>query len=402
MIERRPIVPVEPNNQAQPYHPAESEALQLPIYSQPIVEARSLLTPRSLLAPLVEMQALPPERLKAQPKGEVVDIKKVGETIAALEKVDDHYEVAIFDGRGNMTEIIVDPTSHEVAKLAMTGKPICTRVNNNGGERVSQIATQKMNFSQSAGEQLEQAWYTKAPKAFQDEYDHKNYGFLYPRDVTEKPPMILPAGEWKMGSRRVSWGKESHDTFYFVCDGKGYALKLKPQLEKTGLILKHPDSFNPDLTDLNDSLRLRRENTLFRLEDKEGKELVSYSGMEPIVDPSDPNTLYFINTGQVYRLDLSGVQDRTSRPILERQIQIADPKELDFEPQGNFLIIRSGDQKLSIVDKETGDVIKSLDGVKGPFFVDQQGDILYIDTEGKLREVQTNFQAIPQVVLKQL
>lgn len=382
MIEQRPGGPQPlPNGEAQ-----------LPT-QQYYGEGNGLVTTRSLLAPLVEIQALPPERLKAQPKGEVVDIKKVGETIAALEKVDDHYEVAVFDGRGNMVEISVDPTSHEIAENADTNY-IRTKAHSDG-QRVSQIAAQKMQFSQPKAAQLEQAWYTKASRVFQGAYCHSDYGYISPYEVTSKPQFILPAGEWKMGSGSVSWGEESHDTFFFVSEGKGYALKLKPQLEKTGLTLTNPDYFNPDLRDLNGSLRLRRENTLFRLEDKEGKELVSYSGIEPVVDPADPNILYFINTGQVYRLDLSGVEDRTSRPVLERQIQIADPQELDFEPQGNFLIVRSGDQKLSIVDKETGDVVKGFEGVKGPFFVDQQGDIQYINDEGKLRELQTNFQAIP-------
>lgn len=107
-------------------------------------------------------------------------------------------------------------------------------------------------------------------------------------------------------------------------------------------------------TTLIGEMKLKMENSIFNITNKDGKVLGSYSGTDPIVDPVNPNNLYFINTEQIYRLDLTGVAGRTTRPVLEQQYQVQDPTELDVEPNGNFLIVRSGDQKISLVDKETG------------------------------------------------
>lgn len=352
---------------------------------------------RSLLSQVVETQLLPIERLKGQPKGEVVDIKKVGENIAALQKVGDHYEVSLIDGRGNVTQIVVDPTISEIIKQSGNSSYVQTKSSGRaeayGGFRISKILTEKIGFPNQQALQLERDWYQIAQLQYPNDVNHDGYGMVSAGNIKD---VILPAGEWQMGTDRISWDKESYETFYFINEaGKGYVIKLKPTIEKTGLTGEDLETFNPDLFDLSGSLRLRRENTLFRIEDQSGKELVSYSGTNPIVDPSDPNSLYFIDTGQIYKLDLSGVENRSSRPIPERQIKIENSQEIDFEPNGNFLMIRSADGKLSVVDKESGDVVKTFNGVKGPVLVDQQGDIIYADTQNKLREVQTNFQAIP-------
>lgn len=375
----------------------ERPELQKPVI-HPTTEARSLLVPQSLLAQVVETQLLPPERLKAQPNGEVVDIKKVGENIAALQKVDDHYEVSIYDGRGNVTQIPVDPEIHEVirGKARYVQSKNTGRAESYGGFRISTVLQNEMRFSSPKAQQIEAAWYQIADAKFGMENLHRNHGMLEPNTVKASGQIILPAGEWTMGVSRIKFGEESYETFYFINEsGKGYVIRLSPKVGKEDLGMTGPSILNPDLLDLSGSLRLKPENTLFRIEDKDGKELVSYSGTNPIIDPSDPNAVYFINTGQVYKLDLSGVENRASRPIPERQIKVENPQELDFEPNGNFLVVRSADGKLSVVDKESGDVVKTFDGVKGPVLVDPQGDIIYADSQNKLREIQTNFQAIP-------
>lgn len=349
---------------------------------------RSPTEARSILAQVVETQILPVERIKNHPRGEVVDLQKTGETIAALQKYDDHYEVSLYDGKGNMTQIVVDPTSAEFPKEGYSrSKPAGTY----GDEIYSYL--EQIDFPRQEAIKMQGLWYKKVDQAASRMNTHYR-GYIENSDA-RKLNIILPAGDWKMGVDHISWDKESYDTFYFVHEsGKGYAIKPKPQIIKTGLTKSGPDSFNPDLIPLSDSMRLRRENTLFKIENASGSELVSYAGTNPIQDPQDPDLLYFISAGQIYRLNLAGVENRSSRPVLERQIQVTDPKELQIEPNGNFLVIRSGGNKLSIIDKETGSVIKSFEDCKGPILVDEHGDIVYIDSQNKIREIQTNFQAI--------
>lgn len=353
---------------------------------------------RSLLSQVVETRMLPIERLKAQPKGEVVDLKKIGETLAVLEKVDDHYEVAVFDGKGVMTEIMLDPTSHDIGGLkgGLNGY-IQTGVGGSYGLDFAQVLRENnAGFSEASAEQMREAWLSKANKAFKGD-SNNDYNKCVERGVILKnPAFTLPAGEWKMSVILVKLSGETEykPTFGFFLgegkDDKAYCLYPNEREKKPLNSQRNVNEFS-----VGDSLALTRESTIFRIADEKGKELVSYSGTESVVDPSSPNDLYFIQTGQVYKLDLAGVANRTSKPVLEQQIKVEGPRKILFEPNGNFLIIPS-DKGLLVLDKETGDVVESFDDAKGQALVDEQGDIVYVDGSGKIREVQTNFQAIPK------
>ncbi|MBI2315406.1 AAA family ATPase [Candidatus Daviesbacteria bacterium] len=356
---------------------------------------RSLTEARSILSQVVDTQLLPVEWLKTHPRGEVVDLQKAGETIAALEKISDHYEVLLYDGRGNQTRVVIDPTLEEIAGKSR-GTHIQTRDSGQekqyGGFQISEVL-KDLGFQANTASKMESSFYSMVPQFLHGGL-HETHGMI---TVTEakKIYLVLSAGSWQMGVSKVTWGGDTYTTFFFVAeDGKKYAIKPKPTIVKTGLTTTDPDYYNPNLIHISDSIRLRRENTLFRLEDQSGQELVSYSGTNPILDPQNPNFLYFINTGQVYRLDLSGVAGRTSRPVLERQIQVIHPKEMKIDPNGNFLVIRSVESKLVIIEKESGDIIKSFDDCKGPILVDEHGDIVYVDSQNRLREIQTNFQSV--------
>src|SRR3990167_113407 len=77
----------------------------------PHTEARSILTS------VVETQLLPPERFKGDQQGEVTDIAKIGECVATLRKIKDHYEAEFYPSSGKSVKLSLDPTSHDIAHL---------------------------------------------------------------------------------------------------------------------------------------------------------------------------------------------------------------------------------------------------------------------------------------------
>lgn len=202
----------------------------------------------------------------------------------------------------------------------------------------------------------------------------------------------MSAGPWSMGVKKNLDGAE---VFYFSGSGRHILIPSNEPFQKRILEEQQTKALQETKGLLPGGLQLKEGTSIFMIADQSGKELASFSGTQAKVDPVDPTSLYFLNTGHVYKLDLGGVANRTTRPAVEPQLKVDDPQELEFDPNGNFIVIRSSGQKLSILDKETGDVVKTFDSVKGPLMVDNQGDILFVDEQGKLREIQTNFQAIP-------
>lgn len=159
MIERKPVGPMDP--------PANGESLQAPIQQPYYAEARSLTAPRSVLAQVVETQLLPPERFKGEQKGEVVDIKKINETIAVLKHVQDHYETMIYDNLEHTVEIPLDVSSFDLAdSISKTGNsniPITPA--GEYSERFDQFL-QEISLRPHVADKIKQVWYSKAPKVF--------------------------------------------------------------------------------------------------------------------------------------------------------------------------------------------------------------------------------------------
>ena len=355
----------------------------------PHTEARSILTS------VVETQLLPPEKFMGEQRGEVADIAKIGEVVATLRKVQDHYEVEMYTKMGKSSRHILDPSSRDLARIMLSkNETYVSTLQRTGWALDVREALKSLGYSERTATKLEKTWYERA-KPYYSGAEH-----VEPSNLKNKDPLYIPVDDWKMGILQFDQeGKKDVPIFVFGADNNWFIVN------PTNPDSKQPITVTDELTaehithrrtELVDGLQLRCEETIFQILNKDGGELVSYSGTDPKVDPTDTNFLYFINTGKIYKLDLRGVAKRQTKPLLEAQIRVEDPVELDIEPNGNFLIIRSAGDKISIVEKETGEITRTFDAVKGPVLVDNQGDILFIDEENKLREIQTNFQAIPK------
>lgn len=356
-------------------------------------EARSLLAPQSLLAQAVDTQFLSPERFKDQEVGEVIDIKKIDETVAVLKRGQKGYFSEVFNSSGHKTTVNLDPSTIDLWKAFQASSMGYIAIS----KKVSQDFNPKkafsdLGFTEKLANNLNEQWRNVAFSKYgaTNEYMEKQ------QFATKKEHYVLPAGEWRMGILQVGSSPAKYEYVFNVEDSW---FGIDPAAPST----RHKLTVNEDVgdfitkkrIDLPDGLILKSgENTLY-FTDESGEETASFSGSDPVTDPVEPNKIYFINTGKVYSLDTSGIRNKSSRPLVEAQIKVENPQELEIDPNGNFLLIRSGDNKLYIVEKETGDVTKTIDEVKGPILVDHQGNILFADPSNELKELQTNFQAIP-------
>lgn len=345
----------------------------------------------------LETQLLPPERFKTeitssgQPReAEVVDIDKIGETTAVVKKlVDGHFEAEFYDGKGNIARVNLDPSSVDLGRLKNLKEYIRLDGSSSNYSRDISLDFRDMGYSEAVAQKLKIRWSKLDKKSLT--FDSE--GDIRKADLLRSFPLFIPAGEgWQIDVREDSQGNKM---FVATVEDTHFSIKPTAPFVKSSLSDREFQELKDSSVLLMNDLKLDKQTTIFRITDTNGKTLANYSGNEPTVDPSDPNFLYFLNAGQVYKLDLKGVVGRTSHPELVSELKIPDPQELHLDPHGNFVVARSKDNKLIIYEKDTGEEVRSFGNVKGPILIDEQGDITFADTENRLRAIQTNFQAIP-------
>lgn len=347
-------------------------------------EARSLLASRSLLSQVLETQLSSEGRFGNVVNGEVTGLEKIGNVIGVLSKTTDgHYSISVYDTHGNVNEIPLDPTLKEVLGNKTQGYIVIRN------KKLAAIKGYFTNLGYNGPENttLTQQWLQRTAQIFAD-----GDGEARVEEMRRQPDFFIPAGPWQLSIKQdPNKGKLFElavgDSKWFI-DPRNPTMKARLSSQEVSGLTRQQDQ-------LGANMKLEREQSGFRILDSVGKELMRLAGTEPCTDPANPNYLYFINTGRIYKLDLSGVSAQTARPVAEAQFQINDPKELKIDPYGNFLVVRQADGKLLILDKDAGNVAKSFDNVKGPVLLDEQGYILYVNSENKFVELQTNFQAIP-------
>lgn len=352
-------------------------------------EAGHLLVSRSLLAQTVETQLLPEEKFDSI-SGEIKEIQKIDEDVGVLTLINDHYEAFVLRSNGHSLTYHLDPSSHDLANKADKTYLSVLR-DNEHTNRFNDLLGKLGYVNPDLIIMINNKWKDQVSKYLSGSLNSSWSNMVTKERVLTTKEFFIPLGQWKM-----EVGEDGTGEKYFVChtDKANFLINPKDNMTKISI---SSDDFNklknPSAT-LGGNLTLEAGEHLFKINDKNGREVVCFSGSKPKLDPSDSSKIYFINTGRIYSLDLRGIENRSTQPILESQIRIEDPLEIDFDPNVNFFIVRSKN-KLSIIDRESGEVAKEFDNVLGPMMIDKQGDILFVDTNKRLREIQTNFQAIP-------
>ncbi len=337
--------------------------------------------PRSPLADVIELHTLPLERLKGKPKGQVIEVKKIGSEIFAVQKVDSHFEAAVYDEKGNLMEFNLDPCLVDLIPVLGENDIRTKPTTDHPADRNIGDLITNLGFGQKTAQKIQENWYKTHLRSGND---------YLSRASIKSNNVFFPLGDWEIRELLVGNDAKKQKITCFVNGNTSIHISLADNKKYVATV----DIPEPQI-ELADSLKLVQDATYFKIKDEAGKELSSIGGTQAAVDPSLPNVVYYIQSGQVYSLDTSTVKDRSFRPVLQKNIKMDNLQELQIDPHGNFLLVRSGN-KLSILDKETGGNIRDFDDVKGPIFVDKHGDIVYVDTNGAIKEVQTNFQSIPE------
>ncbi len=127
-----------------------------------------------------------------------------------------------------------------------------------------------------------------------------------------------------------------------------------------------------------------------------------------IADEKGP-ILYLISKDgkKIQKLDLKRVKAGIWRPedIKVDLPQGANIEKFLFDPNGNFLAVEyelNGQGTIAVVDKDSGQLKFKFEGVTPKLDFDSSGNLIFVDKEGRLRKVQTNFGKIPPGSLKGL
>lgn len=136
-----------------------------------------------------------------------------------------------------------------------------------------------------------------------------------------------------------------------------------------------------------------------RLFDERNQQLLVLPDTDPTLDPEDNSTIWLVDNGKVMSLDGEKITTG-SYEFTEAKLppEIGKCLAVDIDPHGNFLIVTHEEdtgKKLAFLDKKTLSLIEEVEGVNKPPIVDQEGNVVFIDTNNQLRIVVTNFNHFP-------
>lgn len=358
-------------------------------------EARKKTRPEvdNLLTQTVDAQLLPPERFEQGKKGEIIDVLVGDDSVAILKDVEGHNEVLLVGFQGEKVDIVLDPSSHQIAENTYkvyvatkggTESPWC--------ESVAKII-KKLGYSVDLAKRYEDRWFSSGVSEI-----GINAGNDVEVDkILKAKRVFINVGPWGGELKNHRSGEQY---FVFTQGNDQYAISAAPPFSNRGFITSEKLEALQDVQQLSfqtpgGKFTIQERASIINIADESGRVVSSYSGEKPVINPFNPQALYYLDDGKIFELDLSESVVRKARPAQQTQVKEKDLREFHLDPNGNYFVVRTGEQKIAIIERESGETVRTFDGAKGPTLLDQQGDILFIDTKNQLREIQTNFQAIP-------
>jgi len=282
----------------------------------------------------LEAKLLPVDEFRNKIEGKVIELKKIGQAIAVLKLLDDgHYAAGIFYGKGAEIPIPLDPSLKDLVEQGNSGV----------GAIVATRYSYRFSYNNAKLEDIKELL--------------KNMGF------GEVSATNLEANLFAIEEKKLGF----HARHFYE----------KDTIVKGGSNLSLP--LGPWQLDVAESVDKSGRKFVFNAQD-------TYFGLKP--SPPFKKEPVASDSFQVEP------NNKFSLAHIPENVKIENPEEAMVDGNNNFLVIKLSGSKLSIVDKESGDVIKTFEGVKGSINVDNDGTILFVDTENNLREIQTNFKDI--------
>lgn len=137
-----------------------------------------------------------------------------------------------------------------------------------------------------------------------------------------------------------------------------------------------------------------------RIMDINDKQLLLLPDRRPIVDKEDENNIWYIDSGKLSKLDGERVAAGDYQPNqVELPEEIGNCLAVEMDPNGNFLAIThetDSGKKISFLDKKSLSIVEEIEDVNKPPVVDEDGNVVFIDTNNQLRMVVTNFSKFPK------
>ena len=334
---------------------------------------------------------LPPERFPGDQPGEITEIRSINNTVVVLVSNGGHTEARTYDATGQVTTISLDPSFAEFA----TAHPDSYINVRRAGTDSNKAAFKKLGFSDAEILELDTSFIAAANDVptSRSSYNSSSQELTDSSTVAKQSGHIVSPDAWKI---EVQKHPEEGRVFIVTTGKSRFIIRPTDPSEKKAVKGALATELQIIENQLTPNLSLRTRENIIEITNPQGEVLSSYSGTKPVRNPTSPDTLYFISPeGQINTLDISQAATRTSDPTPQPQFQLEKPAEIQIDPNGNFLVARTLDQNLHIVDITTGQEAAVFDQVKGPFTLDSQGDILFVDTQNRLREIQTNFLATP-------
>ncbi len=121
------------------------------------------------------------------------------------------------------------------------------------------------------------------------------------------------------------------------------------------------------------------------------RQIRALSDPRPVLDPSDGDTVYFTENGKLHKFSLTGMESGFLNSETIDLLDVDNIQQVIMDPRGNFLIVKHGDNQLTIFDKKSRTKHYAFAGIKSNVGADKAGNLYFVDDNNQLRIITTNF-----------